>query len=166
MTELFQTVLDRTLSASWLVLAILAARLALKKAPRWIICSLWALVAVRLMCPVSMVSTLSLMPEVEVSSMEVLSEPAAYALPGKIAAVESAPLPSEGDLREMESESYFYATVKKPDGTQEIVGPIESSDVKVSWLDVCATPGIPAIAIPHTLILGVTEHSVLISETM
>lgn len=62
MTSLFLHILDRSLCASWIVLALIAARLLLKKAPRWLLCSAWALVALRLICPFSLESTLSLIP--------------------------------------------------------------------------------------------------------
>jgi len=48
MTDLFLKVLNASFAASWMVLAVVLARLALKKAPRWMVCGLWALVAVRL----------------------------------------------------------------------------------------------------------------------
>ena len=48
MTDLFLQVLNGSFAASWLVLAVILARLLLKKAPRWMVCGLWALVAVRL----------------------------------------------------------------------------------------------------------------------
>lgn len=63
MEALFLTLVDRSLAAGWLVLAILLLRPLLKKAPRWIHCGLWALVALRLVCPVSLESTLSLIPK-------------------------------------------------------------------------------------------------------
>ena len=48
MTDLFLEVLNSSFAASWLVLAVIAARPLLKKAPRWMVCGLWVLVAVRL----------------------------------------------------------------------------------------------------------------------
>jgi len=66
MSELFLKVLNMTLNASWLILAVMAARLFLKRAPRWVSCLLWALVAFRLICPVSLNSALSLLPSGEV----------------------------------------------------------------------------------------------------
>ena len=62
----FTDVLNLSISASWLVLAVIAARLALKKAPKALHCALWALVAIRLLCPVSIESTVSLIPSREV----------------------------------------------------------------------------------------------------
>ena len=63
MEMLFIKVLNMSISASWLVLVVLALRFLLKKSPRWIHVALWALVAVRLICPVSLESVLSLIPE-------------------------------------------------------------------------------------------------------
>ena len=77
MTDLFITILDRSLSASWVVLAVLTARLVLKKAPRWLVCGLWALVALRLLCPFSLESTLSLVPRqtvVQEATQELLDD--------------------------------------------------------------------------------------------
>ena len=48
MTDLFLKVLNLSFSASWVVLAVVLARLVLKKAPRSLICALWAMVALRL----------------------------------------------------------------------------------------------------------------------
>lgn len=63
MDMLFVKVLNMSISASWLVLVVLALRFLLKTAPRWIHVTLWALVAVRLICPYSLESTFSAMPE-------------------------------------------------------------------------------------------------------
>ena len=65
MERLFQQIVSLSLSASWLVLAVLALRLLLKKAPRRIVCLLWALVALRLMVPAQIVWRASLVPSPE-----------------------------------------------------------------------------------------------------
>ena len=49
MTDLFLRILNLSFSATWVVLAVVIARLLLKKAPRRLICALWALVALRLL---------------------------------------------------------------------------------------------------------------------
>ena len=54
-----------SISASWLVLAVLILRFVLKKAPKWINVLLWGIVAIRLICPFSFESTLSLIPSAE-----------------------------------------------------------------------------------------------------
>lgn len=63
MTELFFKLADLSIDAGWLVLAVIAARFLLKKAPKSLHCCLWILVAVRLVCPFSWESVFSLMPE-------------------------------------------------------------------------------------------------------
>ncbi len=57
--------LDMSLVSSFLILAVLLVRLLFKKAPKAIICLLWALVGIRLLCPFSFESPLSLVPEAE-----------------------------------------------------------------------------------------------------
>ena len=61
MTELFLKVLSMSLSSLWLFGAVVLLRLALKRSPKWIHVLLWALVAIRLVCPVSFES-ISLVP--------------------------------------------------------------------------------------------------------
>lgn len=65
MASLFLKLVNMSLSAGWLVLAVLAVRLLFKRAPKWLHCLLWGLVAVRLVCPVTVESVLSLIPSAE-----------------------------------------------------------------------------------------------------
>ena len=65
MNELFLKIINMSISASWLVLAVLILRFVLKKAPKWINVLLWGIVAIRLICPFSFESTLSLIPSAE-----------------------------------------------------------------------------------------------------
>ena len=77
MMHVFLTILDMSFSASWIVLAVLAARFVLKKAPRWLVCGLWALVALRLLCPFTLESALSLVPRqtmVQEATQELLDD--------------------------------------------------------------------------------------------
>ena len=58
--QLFVGSLNLAVAASWLIAALLLLRPLLKKlAPKWVLCALWALVAVRLVCPVALQSDLS-----------------------------------------------------------------------------------------------------------
>lgn len=75
MSDLFLTVFNRAMAAGWLILAVLVLRLVLRKAPKWIRCVLWALAAVRLACPFSLESVLSLVPSAEVLAPETLYDP-------------------------------------------------------------------------------------------
>ena len=65
MTDVFYKILQMSISASWLILAIVVLRIFLKKVPRKIICFLWALVAIRLVCPFAIESRLSLIPDTQ-----------------------------------------------------------------------------------------------------
>lgn len=60
-----------SISASWLVLVILLLRVILKKAPKWVNVLLWGIVAVRLICPFSIESALSLIPSAETIPMNI-----------------------------------------------------------------------------------------------
>lgn len=73
MDNIFLKLVHMSITASWLVLAVLLLRLLLKKAPKWISCLLWVLVAVRLISPLSIESEFSLIPD-SVSSGKMISE--------------------------------------------------------------------------------------------
>lgn len=62
MDVIFLKLFDMSIAAGWLILAVIVLRLFLKKAPKWLTCMLWALVAIRLICPFSLESPLSLIP--------------------------------------------------------------------------------------------------------
>lgn len=65
MNAFFLELLNMSLVASLLIVAVIILRLVFKKAPKAIICVLWALVGLRLVCPFSFESKLSLVPESE-----------------------------------------------------------------------------------------------------
>ncbi len=62
MTDCFLKIFNISVTASYLVVAVLLLRLILKKAPKWSICLLWGIVALRLVMPFSFESKLSLVP--------------------------------------------------------------------------------------------------------
>ena len=76
MNEFFLKIVNMSISASWLVLAVLILRLVLKKAPKWMNVLLWGIVAVRLMLPFSLESVFSLIPSGETVPMEIMLSPA------------------------------------------------------------------------------------------
>lgn len=73
-SEVFLKIINMSISASWLVLAVLLLRLVLKKAPKWVSVLLWGIVAVRLICPFSIESMLSLIPSAETISPEIMMD--------------------------------------------------------------------------------------------
>ena len=88
MTTLFLGFLNRSLSAAVLIFAVVLVRLVFKKAPKWLLCALWALAAVRLLCPVSIESVLSLIPSAEPVQPEIVYS-AAPAITSGIPAVDA-----------------------------------------------------------------------------
>ena len=73
MNELFLKIINMSISASWLVLAVLILRILLKKAPKWVSVLLWGIVAIKLICPFTIESSVSLIPD-SVGSGKLISE--------------------------------------------------------------------------------------------
>ena len=71
MSVLFLRVVNLAIAAGWLVLAVLVLRLLLKKAPKWTRLLLWAVVALRLLCPVSVETVWSLLPSAETVPLDI-----------------------------------------------------------------------------------------------
>ena len=76
MSELFLKVVNMSISAGWLILAVLVCRLLLRRAPKWVNVLLWGIVAVRLVCPFTVESALSLIPSAETISPDIMMDPA------------------------------------------------------------------------------------------
>ncbi len=74
MSSIFLKIVNMSISAGWIVLAVIVLRLLLKKAPKWINGVLWAIVGLRLVMPFSLESVLSLIPSAETISPEIMLE--------------------------------------------------------------------------------------------
>ena len=74
MIQIFLKIVNMSISASYIVLAVLLLRLLLRKAPKWVSVLLWGIVAVRLVCPFSVESVLSLIPSAEVVSPDIMTD--------------------------------------------------------------------------------------------
>ena len=75
MNEFFLKIINMSISASWLIFAVLILRLVLKKAPKWVNVLLWGIVAIRLICPFPFESALSLIPSAETFPKKIISGP-------------------------------------------------------------------------------------------
>lgn len=82
MERLFLSLVNRSIAAGWLILAVVILRLVLKKAPKSLRLWLWALVAVRLVCPRFGESPLSLLPSAETVPQAVLTRDAFFVQSG------------------------------------------------------------------------------------
>lgn len=68
MAGIFLKIVNMSISACWIVLAIILLRIVLKKAPKWINCVLWGIAGLRLVMPFSFESVFSLIPSAETIS--------------------------------------------------------------------------------------------------
>lgn len=76
MTDLFLKLLNMSINAGWVVLAVLVLRLILNKAPKFIRPIMWSLVGIRLAFPISIESVLSLLPSSETVPPEIVYQKA------------------------------------------------------------------------------------------
>ena len=74
MDDVFLKLVNLSISASWLILAVLVLRFVLKKAPKWVMPLLWGVVALRLVGLFSIESALSLIPSAETIPSEIVTE--------------------------------------------------------------------------------------------
>lgn len=80
MSACFLKILNISITACWLVPAVVMLRFVLRKAPKWIRCALWGIVALRLLLPFSIESSFSLLPSAEPIQTETVAiEPTADA---------------------------------------------------------------------------------------
>ena len=93
MSAVFLKLVNMSIAAGWLILAVVLLRALLKKAPKALRCALWALVAVRLLCPVSLESAWSLVPRAEALPRELFDTVEAAAPPAPAAPADAATAP-------------------------------------------------------------------------
>lgn len=65
MSKVFLLILNNALTAGWVILAVVMLRIVLQKAPKWVNCLFWCLVAVRLVIPFPVESAFSLIPSAQ-----------------------------------------------------------------------------------------------------
>lgn len=65
MGDVFLLILSRSITAGWVIAEVIVLRFFLRRAPKWLRCVMWAMVALRLACPFSFESSFSLIPGAE-----------------------------------------------------------------------------------------------------
>lgn len=76
MNSVFLQLVNVSITAGWVVLAIILLRLVLKKAPKWTRCLLWLVAGVRLVFPFSIESIFSLIPSAKtIDTAKYLAKP-------------------------------------------------------------------------------------------
>lgn len=73
--SVFIKCVNLSISAGWLILAVILLRYFLKKAPRQLVCLLWMAVGLRLLCPFTFTSPFSLLPSTETVPQTILLSP-------------------------------------------------------------------------------------------
>ena len=106
MAEVFLNIVNMSISASWIVLAIILLRIVLKKAPKWINCVLWGIAGLRLVLPFSLESIFSLVP-----SAETISQPTGSPRPYLQSGINVMDNQVNDYLQE-----YYYEGVTRPTG--------------------------------------------------
>ena len=76
MSDIFIKIFNLSVTAGWLVLAVLLLRPLMKRAPKWINCLLWGIVGLRLVFPFSLESIFSLIPSAEPLPPDIIMSPA------------------------------------------------------------------------------------------
>ena len=94
MAAIFLKLLNLSISASWLVLAVLVLRLVSKRSPKWMNVLLWGIVALRLMLPFSIESALSLIPSAETVNPAVVQFDPAPTITSGVKIIDNAVNPS------------------------------------------------------------------------
>ena len=94
MAAVFLKLLNLSISASWLVLAVLVLRLISKRSPKWMNVLLWGIVALRLVLPFSVESALSLIPSAETVSPAVVQFDPAPTITSGVEFIDNAVNPS------------------------------------------------------------------------
>ena len=94
MAAVFLKLLNLSISASWLVLAVLVLRLVSKRSPKWMNVLLWGIVALRLVLPFSVESALSLIPSAETVSPAVVQFDPAPTITSGVEFIDNAVNPS------------------------------------------------------------------------
>ena len=65
MGDIFLKLFNMSITAGWLILAVICIRLLFRKMPKWVNCMLWGAAAIRLICPYSIESRFGILPSTE-----------------------------------------------------------------------------------------------------
>lgn len=93
MEALFLKILSLSLGATYVAAAVIALRFLLKRTPRWIVCAMWGLVAIRLLCPFTLESAVSLAPSPDFRPAPLISanQPETHAQTSRSSAAQPTP---------------------------------------------------------------------------
>ncbi|MBO4795212.1 MAG: hypothetical protein J5547_03935, partial [Clostridia bacterium] len=153
----------------WLVLAVTVLRLVFKKAPRWVFCVLWAMVALRLALPFSVQSPFSVVPSVntvsvvtEPVSSDPVSVPDEYsapqtAIPAEVSSPQGYVSPSEHSAPEEPVSRPAYTEPVTPPAIPGTVDSAQTDNAHQQIQRIVIKTGIPAI--DNTISAAETERA-------
>ena len=150
LSKIFLQIVQLSLEAGFLVLVLLLLRLVFRSAPKWLHCLMWALVAVKLVCPFGIEIEASPMPRSDAVRSSVESTASVREsvgeLPGQHATQQEQPSQSHGT----EIQSHAAQSQSKPAGSSTIL----PSAVKIgSWIWLAGMAGILLYAAASTIAL-------------
>lgn len=116
MEALFLKILSLSLGATYVAAAVIALRFLLKRTPRWIVCAMWGLVAIRLLCPFTLESAVSLAPSPDFRPVPLISanQPKTPAQTPRPSAVQRAPAGAVQAPTESPAQAPASAPVETP----------------------------------------------------
>lgn len=97
MNYVFLKLFNMSITASWAIAAVIILRFLLRRAPKWLRCVLWTIVAIRLVCPFSFESMFSLIPSAEPISPTAVQHAAEPVIDTGIPAINNTLNPMTGD---------------------------------------------------------------------
>lgn len=150
MEALFLKILSLSLGATYVAAAVIALRLLLKRTPRWIVCALWGLVAIRLLCPFTLESAVSLAPSPDFRPTQVISTVRPETPTGTLrpAAAQPAPAGTAQASTETPAQTPASAPAETPEESQV---PAQSGTAVLAWVWLLGVAGMLGYLILSTL---------------
>lgn len=167
MERIFLHLVNMSITAGWLILAVLLVRCIFNKLPKIFRCVLWALVALRLVCPWSIESDMSIIPEKQIISENFKSFNTVNVEKGNESGYDSNSESdnviggaeiniSNGDENVKGNGEYINSDIKKEDVTEEVVA---------SWsaisISICTLKNIWMVGVAIMGIYYVTSYIIL-----
>lgn len=120
MEALFLKILSLSLGAAYVAAAVIALRFLLKRTPKWIVCAMWVLVAIRLLCPFTLESAVSLAPSPDFRPVPLISanQPEAPAQTPRPSAAQPAPAGAVQAPTESPAQALMSAPAEIPEESQ------------------------------------------------
>lgn len=130
MAAAFLKLLNLSISASWLVLAVLVLRLISKRSPKWVNVLLWGIVALRLVLPFSIESAVSLIPSAETVSPAAVQFDPAPTITSGVSVIDNAVNPSLSE---------HFSPCQQPASTRSMSGQRLQAGCGSSALEPCCS---------------------------